>query len=112
MDANRAHHPRWRYAHRVRAGAAAFLGVDNELPLLFAEKFLEDFGNDFRMWYSMRRYAPPNAPWLPKLLARLAGEVALLPHEWMAWASLASALKTPDPTPSPNSTPAPKRNLR
>jgi hypothetical protein len=96
VDAIATHHPRWRYAHRIRAACAAASATDGSAPLAFAEKFLEQFGNDFRMWYSMRRYGAPAATWQAPLLQRLAGEVAALPHDWMAWASLGSAIKTAD----------------
>ena len=88
-------HPGWRYAHRVRASlVAATADADSPLPPLFAEKFLEMFGNDFRLWYCMRRYARDGATWVDALTARLLGEVAALPHDAMAWSALASAIKT------------------
>jgi hypothetical protein len=48
--------------------------VPGSHPLAFAEKFLEIFGNDFRLWYCMRRYAKDGAAWLEPLTARLLGE--------------------------------------
>jgi hypothetical protein len=54
------------------------------------------FGNDFRLWYCMRRYATDGATWVDALTARLVGEVAALSHDAMAWSALASALKTKD----------------
>ena len=53
--------------------------ASSRIPLLFAKKFLETFGNDVALWDAMRRAAPPEAAWTEALLARLAGEALALP---------------------------------
>jgi hypothetical protein len=95
IDEIASRHPGWRYAHRVRASlVAATADIDSPHSPLFADKFLEMFGNEFRLWYCMRRYAKDGASWVDALTARLLGEVAALPHDAMAWSALASAIKT------------------
>ena len=93
LDAVATRHGAWRYACRVLTMfTAATAEASSLVPTLFVEKFLESFGNDFDLWAGIRRVVPAGAASTAPLLARLAGEVAALPHDWMAWAALASAL--------------------
>ena len=93
LDELATRHGSWRYAHRIRAAwVAANADPAGTIPLLFAEKYIETFGNDVHFWEAMRRSAPPTAAWRDAFLARLAGEAAALPHDVMAWRSLAAVV--------------------
>lgn len=81
--------PAWRYAARVRLALLARLArPDSAEPLKVLDNFVDVFGNERWAWDHAYRYAPTEATWTPGLRARMAREVATLPHDCAAWQAI------------------------
>lgn len=79
-------HGNWRYLQRVLVAHRALDG--DPLPALRA--YLDRFGNALELWLDLLRLGAPEHPWFDDMLARLAGELAALPHLRVLWVIVAA----------------------
>jgi len=74
----------WRYAFRVMTTYAAKSTRKTDFVQVM-QRYLEQFGNDFRAWYDCVTVSPDDAQWGPGFYALVHREALTLPHEAAAW---------------------------
>ncbi|HEY2744222.1 MAG TPA: hypothetical protein VGL86_06355 [Polyangia bacterium] len=74
----------WRYAFRVMTTYAAKSTRKNDFVQVM-QRFLEQFGNEFRAWYDCVSVSPDDAQWGPGFYALAHREAVSLPHDAAVW---------------------------